>query len=113
MNLMNKMRLYGKQVKYICCDNAGENEKYIQEIADQEAILMEWTSTETPQFNGVAEQKITALKLRGLAMMNAANLNQSTQNLLWPEAIQYANTMYNITSNAVTTNIPYTMFVGR
>ena len=44
--------------------------------------------------------------------MNAANLNVGTQHMLWPEAICCANMLYNITTNAVSDNIPYKQFTG-
>src|SRR5688500_16207253 len=73
--LIAKINLIGHQVKFICCDGAGENGKYIQDIADQERIQVEYTSPNTLQYNEVAEHCIATLKSRGAAMMNAANLN--------------------------------------
>ena len=85
----------------------------MQEIAIQEHILPEFTSTDTPQYIGFAEQRITVNKQRAVAMMNAANLNIETQNFIWPKAVRCANTMYNITCNLVNTKIPFKMFIKR
>ena len=70
-------------------------------------IQPEPATADTPQFNGAAKQHINTLKLRAMAMMNGANLKSFTQGLLWTEAICCANTMYNVSSNAVSKNIPF------
>ena len=111
--LLAKFKVYNYKTKYLRCDNAGENEAYVQEVMMRHGIQPEFTSTETPQFNGVAERRIVTLKLRGMAMMNAANLSSGTQGMLWPEAIRCANTLYNITRNAVSDDVPFKMFIGQ
>ena len=80
-------KAYRHPIKYIQCNTSGENTKYVQEIANQEELIPEWTTTDMLQINGVAEQRIVTLKLCAMAMMNAAGLNQTTQQMLWPEAI--------------------------
>ena len=111
--LINKFKTYDRKVEYVRCNNAGENKKYIQDIAINKQIKPEFTSTETPQFNGVAERQIAVLKQRAIAMMNSASLSAGTQKFLWPEAIQCANTLYNVTSNAVNQDTPYKMFTDK
>ena len=104
--LIDNFKLHDQRVKFMCCDNAGENKAYLQQIANQEGIQPEFTTTGMPQFNGVAERRIAGLKQRAVAMMNAVNLSKSTQMFLWPEAIQCANTLYNVTCNAVNKEVP-------
>ena len=47
LTLISKFKVHGKRVRFIRCDNARENGKYIEEVADKEGILMECTTTET------------------------------------------------------------------
>ena len=112
-SLLKKLKQLDRKVDYVRCDNAGENERYIQEIAVREKIQPEFTSSDTPQYNGVAERRLTVVKQRGVAMMNAANLKLETQNFLWPEAVRNANTMYNVACNSVNARTPFEMFMKR
>ena len=61
--LLNKFKIYKHTPRYLHCDNTGENEKQIQDVMLKFGIQPEFTSTDTPQFNGVAERRITTLKL--------------------------------------------------
>lgn len=111
--LLNRFNLLNNKVEFIRCDNSGENERYVAELASKFKIQMEYTSTDTPQYNGVVERQIETLKQRAIAMMNAAGLNKSAQNFLWTEAIRCANTLYNISCNSVRENPPYKIFMKR
>ena len=53
---------YGKVVKYIRCDNAGEN-ILLEEWCKKEGlgIQFEYTSPNSPQFNGKIERKFASL----------------------------------------------------
>src|SRR5687767_9710436 len=85
---IRKARVYGHKIKYLRCNGAGENTKHVEGVTLCKKIKMEYTSTDTPQYNGVAEQQIAVLKLRGLTMMQTAKLNQGAQNLLWGESVR-------------------------
>src|SRR5688572_27129294 len=67
--LLTRFRMFGHKVKFMRCDNAGENTKHLQEVTDKYLIQMEFTSTDTPQFNRATEKRIATIKDRGLAMM--------------------------------------------
>jgi len=49
------MKGRGTPVKFLCCDNAGENEKYVKQLCDKYGIQPEFTAPNTPQQNGVVE----------------------------------------------------------
>lgn len=110
--ILSQFNVLNKQVKYLRADNARENKKYVKELARKAKIQMEYTSTDTPQFNGVVKRRIETLKQRAMLMMNAANLTRSAQNFLWTEAIRCANTLYNITCNSIREETPYKMFMN-
>ena len=60
--LIHQLRNKGKTVKYIRCDNAGENIKLKEECDRQKlGIEFEFTAPNTPQQNGVVERKFATL----------------------------------------------------
>jgi hypothetical protein len=66
---------HDKTVKYIRCDNAGENEATNTACAKEGLeIQFEYTALGTPQQNGRVERKFATLHGRVQSMMNRANL---------------------------------------
>ena len=64
-----------KTVKFIQCDNAGENNK-LQELLDNKGmgIKFEYTAVDTPQQNGKVERKFATLYGKVRSALNAAKL---------------------------------------
>ena len=64
------------KVKFIRCDNAGENLK-LEEACKKEGfgIKFEYTAPGTPQQNGKVERAFATLYGRVRSMLNAARLN--------------------------------------
>ena len=85
-----------KPVKYLRCDNAGENAKQLQDLCTSFGIELEFTAPYTPQQNGVVERAFVTLRNRGMAMMLDARLTDEMQNKLWGEAVYHAS---NVTNN--------------
>jgi hypothetical protein len=76
-----------KKVKYIRCDNAGENLSLQQSLEGEGMnIKFEFTARETPQQNGKVERAFATLYGRMRAMMAAANWNDAMKHKLWMEA---------------------------
>jgi len=48
-------------VKFLRCDNAGENLTKLQEVCCKHNICMEYTAPTTPQQNGVVERKFVTI----------------------------------------------------
>ena len=70
------------QVKFICCDNAGENKKLEEKCdADGLGIIFEYTATGTPQQNAYVERAFPTLMGRARAMMNFAGFTTVTENV--------------------------------
>src|SRR5688500_12853699 len=82
---------FGYLVKFFRCNGAGENDKHVQALADREGIQMEYTPSNTPQYNGVVERRITVLKDMARTMMAKADLEPVTRNYLWTEAVRCLN----------------------
>jgi hypothetical protein len=95
---------HDKTVKYIRCDNAGENKATDTACAKEGlGIQFEYTAPGTPQQNGRVERKFATLYGRVRSMMNHANLPLTIRKGVWTEA---AATATNIDTFLVTNNKP-------
>ena len=74
------MKECGTPVKYLRCDNADENAKYVKELCNKYGVTPEFTAPNTPQQNGFVEQAFTTVKAKGLDMLEAANFTNNIQN---------------------------------
>ena len=86
----------GKQVKFIRCDNAGEQQGELEEVCREFGITLEKVAPNTPQMNGKVERKIVTDRSRALAMLINARLSPMAQDLLRAEAEATAEKMSNI-----------------
>jgi histone deacetylase 1/2 len=86
-----------RHVRFIRCDNAGENLK-LQQACAKEAlgIQFEYTSPGSPQFNGRVERKFPTLYSRVRSALNGARLPTDLRDGLWPEAARNATDMENV-----------------
>ena len=103
----------GKTVKYIRCDNAGENVKLKEECDRLNlGIEFEFTAPSTPQQNGIVEQKFATLYGRGRALLNEAGFNCAMQKGLWAEAARIATLFDSITVKPRETKCPHKLVFG-
>ena len=89
-----------KEVKYIRCDNAGENWKVEEKLCKLGfGITFEYTAPNTPQHNGVVERKFATLYRRVRTMFTECRLERDTQiqKGLWTECANTATKNENIT----------------
>jgi Reverse transcriptase (RNA-dependent DNA polymerase) len=99
MRFLRRMKARGTPVKFIRCDNAGENvdlKNKCQQTTDLNDIEFEFTARDSPQFNGRIERKFATLTGRVRAMLNAAKLTQELRNQLWCEAASTATDIENL-----------------
>jgi len=114
VKLVAFIKSHGHQVKFIRCDNAGENKTAVELLQEKVGgIIPEYTAPHTPQQNGVVERRFPTLKMRALAMMKDANLTIEAKRKLWAEAAMMANILENITLNPKQTKTPFEIFTGR
>jgi len=80
-------RRFGRGVKFIRCDNSGEN-RVLQKECDKNGlgIEFEFTAPNTPQQNGRVERKFATFWGRMRAMMAGGDFSLSMKQLLWCEA---------------------------
>ena len=86
MNVLKKLKGQNINVKYLRCDNTGENQSAFKEIGDEYGIELEYTAPHTPQQNGVVERQITINIQTASAMMTQAQFSKSVKELSWVEA---------------------------
>jgi hypothetical protein len=94
--LCDKLKADGKEIKFIRCDNAGENMTKLQEGCDKRGIKLEYTAPNTPQMNGTSERRFLTDRDRALAMLLASRLVLETRNKLWAEAVNAASEIGNL-----------------
>ena len=91
VKLVNEIKADGYKVKYLRCDNAGEN-RATEELMKQKEMFVkfEYSAPETPQQNGKVERKFATLFGRIRAMLNAAGLEGELRQRVWAEAAKTA-----------------------
>jgi hypothetical protein len=96
--LCNKITASGNTIKFIRCDNAGENTTKLQAGCGAEPnITVEFTAPNTPQMNSTSERHFLTDRDRALAMLLAARLEFATaRNKLWAEATNGASDIGNM-----------------
>ena len=80
--LLKELRdTYGRRVKYVRCDNAGENQALEKECVEKElGIVFEYTAPGTPQQNGVVERAFATMLGKTRAVMNGAGFDEKNDN---------------------------------
>jgi len=58
---IRQLKNFGHVVKYIRCDNAGEN-KLLEASLKPDPIVMEYTAANTPQQNSIVERAFPTLQ---------------------------------------------------
>jgi hypothetical protein len=80
-------------VKYIRCDNAGENQSLKKRVnsADWKLnIQFEFTRRDTPQHNHLAELAHASIASKGRALMAAADILKQIRYKIWVKPFQHA-----------------------
>src|SRR5210317_2162293 len=103
----------GYKVKFIRADNAGENEKPLEDYCKKKGIILELTASNTPQLNGRVERRIAVNIQRANAQMYAAQFEQESREKYWAESVRAANFLENVTMNSVRPLPPFEMFYKR
>jgi hypothetical protein len=111
-NLVLLLRGATVVVKYLRCDNAGENVKGLGEVCRDHGITLELTAPHTPQTNGVVERKFVTIRDRAQAMMLGAKLDDVFQGKLWAEAVYTATKLHNAVPNRVNHKSPDELWYG-
>ena len=100
-----------KAVKFIRCDNAGENKTLENQCKDNElGINFKYMAPGTPQQNGVVERVFVTLYGRVQVMMNEAHFTKQQRGQLWTECASTATKLENMMSDKEDEESPYEKF---
>lgn len=113
LKLVTMNKAAAKPCKYLRCDNAGENESYVQQVCAENDIQLEMTAPNTPQMNGVVERSFATCKNRAFATMYCARFSLATQGLLWPEAVNTVTKIGNSLPRQGLAQDPHTAWFGK
>jgi hypothetical protein len=101
-------------VKFIRCNNLGENQALKQEMKKKGLNLQfEFTAPGTPQENGKVERAFATLWGRTRAMLNQAQLDDELRNGLWAECAKCATQLNNIIVKPGEEKSPFEKFYKR
>ena len=97
---LNRWKQAGKPVKYLRCNNAGEN-KLLQKTCNGKDwkldIEFEYTTRNTPQQNHLVELGFAVIVNLGCALMHRANIPMQQHYRLYPEAFKTATLLDGLT----------------
>ena len=113
LTFLNMLYSAGVIIKYIRCDNAGENVSLQKELQNHDKlrdIRFEFTPRDSPQFNGKAERKIAVLTARVRSLLTAAGLTEALRQKLWAEAAKLATDLENLLYSIKHKISPYEAF---
>jgi hypothetical protein len=91
--IINRDGNNGMPVRFVRCDNAGENKKFQDRAKSADwklTIIFEFTPRCTPQHNSLAETGFATLMKRARAIMADANIPMNFRYRLYPEVIRTA-----------------------
>jgi hypothetical protein len=82
--LLNDLKIAEIEVKYICCDDSGENKAFYNACRSNGYLIkFEFSGPRTPQHNGKDERKFQTLFGRIRAMLNDAGLENDIRSAVW------------------------------
>ena len=100
LGFIKKLKEMGQPVRYIRCDNGGENLTLKRQLDNEGSnIKFEFTARHTPQQNGKVERAFATLYGRMRAMMASAGIDGEAKQRLWMEAAATATKLDNILHN--------------
>ena len=110
---IKNLKEMNKPVKFIRCDNAGENYS-TQQLCDDNSlnIKFEFTGPGSPQYNGRVERKFATLYGKVRSLLNTAQLPEFLRKKLWAEACNFATDMENLLITPPLSKSPYELFYG-
>jgi len=107
---LDMLRGQGKEIKFLRCDNAGEQGSKLAALCKERGIQIEYTAPNMPQQNGLVERKIATDRNRAFAMLLAAQLTDQARNMLRAEAESTATKLSNMAWNTKAKGIPNELF---
>ena len=106
--LLTDLKIAGINVKFIRCDDSGENLAFQKECKVKGInIKFEFSGPRTPQRNGKVERKFQTFYGRIRASLNGAGLKDDLRSGVWAECARTVTFLHNITSLKTKEVCPY------
>jgi len=106
--LLTDLKIAGIEVKFIRCDDSGENKAFYDACWSKGYLIkFEFSGPRTPQRNGKAERKFQTLYGRIRAMLIGAGLDSELRSGVWSECANNATFLSNITCVKGQAKCPY------
>ena len=113
MVLLTDLKIAGINIKFIRCDDSGENKALFEECRSKGiGITFEFSGPRTPQRNGKVERKFQTFYGRIRAMLNGAGLNNHIRNGVWAECAMTVTYLSNIMTTKASDKCPYQVLFG-
>jgi transposase InsO family protein len=111
--LLTDLKIANWSVRFIRCDNAGENMtmKNDPEIKSF-GIKFEFSGPRTPQRNGKVDREFQTLYGRIRAILNGANLESELRDKIWAECVMNITYLPNIISTKSNLKRPFELLYG-
>jgi hypothetical protein len=111
--LLTDLKIANRIVKFIRCDNPGENMtmKNDPEIKSF-GVKFEFSGPRTPQRNGKVERKFQTLHGRIREMLNGADLESKLRDKIWAECVMNVTYLSNIISTKSSFKSPFELLYG-
>ena len=101
------------EVKFIRCDNAGENKGLEKDMATEfPKVVFEFTAPGTPQQNGKVERAFATMYGKVRSMLNTAGFSGSFREGLWAECARTATHLENLLHKKDDLPSSYSQFFG-
>jgi hypothetical protein len=106
--LLTDLKIAGIEIKYIRCDDSGENKSFYDACRSNGYLIkFEFSGPRTPQRNGKVERKFQTLYGRIRAMLNDAGLENDVRSGVWSECANTVTFLSNITSTKTQDKCPH------
>jgi hypothetical protein len=99
LTLLTDLKIAGLDVKFICCNDSGENKALFDECRSKGCnVKFEFSCPQNPQRNGKVERKFQTFFGRIRAMLNNSGVKDQLRSGVWPESSVIVTFLWNITS---------------
>jgi hypothetical protein len=111
--LLTDLKIAGIDIKYIRCDDSGENKAFYDACCTKGyTIKFEFSGPRTPQQNGKVERKFQTFYGRIRAILNHAGFENGKRSGIWAECARTVTFLSNITANKTKKKCPYQLLFG-
>jgi hypothetical protein len=111
--MLTDSKVAGLNVKYIRCDDAGENMSMNNDLDIKFlGVKFKFSGLRTPQSNGKVERKFHTFYSRIRSILNGASLKGDLRNKIWAECVMTTTFLSNVITTTSSFKSPFELFYG-